>query len=360
MTYLPPIDAKVTEFSTINQYLSYMQKLAEEANMPYVNASLDVGAAMNAYKLISNHPKKFGNVIIHLGDFHFIKENFGVIGKLVAGSGFEGVTFQAGLCSTGSFKGVLAGTHYNRAWTVHSVFTEALERLLFERFITESGEEIPAVLHHAAQEPFENFNKLLVQAESIFLKFQNSKSRVRDGELGKTPQFWLSLYLDLMSIQEEAHLAAQENDFEVRLCAWKQFLPLYFAINKTNYAGYGSYYVGVLENIDLLFPDAKQILSDNGFSVQAQDRYLLRTAVDQRGEQTINCDAKTAGGIKYFANDGKLILKWTLNRSWSLQRIPGQAVGTANFIVKVDKIFDCCNSLSFKDSMICCRTFTAI
>ena len=109
VTYLPPIDAKVTEFSTINQYLSYMQKLAEEANMPYVNVSLDVGAAMNAYKLIWNHPKKFGNVIIHLGDFHFIKENFGVIGKLVAGSGFEDVTFQAGLCSTGSLKGVLDG-----------------------------------------------------------------------------------------------------------------------------------------------------------------------------------------------------------------------------------------------------------
>ena len=42
---------------------------------------------------------------------------------------------------------------------------------------------------------------------------------------------------------------------------------------------------------------------------------MLRTAVDQRGEQTINRDAKTTGGIKYFANDSKSILKWTLNRS---------------------------------------------
>lgn len=315
VTYLPPIDAKVTQFSTINQYLSYMQELAGEANMPYVNVSLDVGAAMNAYKLVWNYPKKFENVLIHLGDFHFIKENFGVIGKLVAASGFEDVAFQAGVCSTGSLKGVLAGTHYNRAWTVHSVFAEALERLLFERFIAESGEEIPVVLHHAAQDPFQNVSEILGQAENLFLKFQKFKNRVRSGELGKTAQFWLSLYLDLMSIQQAAHLAVQENDFEVRHSAWKQFLPLYFALNKTNYARYASYYVGVLENIDLLYPDAKQLLSDNGFSVQAQDRYLLRTAVDQRGEQTINRDAKTAGGIKFFANDSKSVLKWTLNRS---------------------------------------------
>jgi hypothetical protein len=76
-TYLPPINAKVTEFSTINQYLTYMQKLANEVNMPYVNVCLDLGAAMNAYKFIWNFPLKFNDVVIHLGDFHFIKENFG-------------------------------------------------------------------------------------------------------------------------------------------------------------------------------------------------------------------------------------------------------------------------------------------
>ena len=49
--------------------------------------------------------------------------------------------------------------------------------------------------------------------------------------------------------------------------------------------------------------------------IQAQDRYPARTPVDQRGEQTINRDAKTAGGIKVFASDQNAILKWTLNRS---------------------------------------------
>ena len=55
--------------------------------------------------------QKIGNVVIHLGDFHFIKENFGIIGKLVIGSGFEDVIFQAGVCSLGSLQGVLACSH---------------------------------------------------------------------------------------------------------------------------------------------------------------------------------------------------------------------------------------------------------
>ena len=37
----------------------YMQKLAEEVNVPYVNVTLDVGAAMNAYKLCCNYPERF-------------------------------------------------------------------------------------------------------------------------------------------------------------------------------------------------------------------------------------------------------------------------------------------------------------
>ena len=48
-------------------------------------------------------------------------------------------------------------------------------------------------------------------------------------------------------------------------------------------------------------------------SVQEQNKNCCRTAINQRGEQTINRDAKVAGGIKYFASHTNSILKWTLN-----------------------------------------------
>jgi len=78
-TYLPPITSKVTDFHTIHKYLTYLQGLARSVNIPYVNVTLDVGAAINAYKTVWSYPETYKNVFIHLGCFHFMKENFQVI-----------------------------------------------------------------------------------------------------------------------------------------------------------------------------------------------------------------------------------------------------------------------------------------
>ena len=77
-TYLTPLNSKVTEYQTIQRYMKYLQGLAEQVNMPSVNITLDVGAAINAYLVIWNNPVMFKNIIIHLGSFHFLKENFQV------------------------------------------------------------------------------------------------------------------------------------------------------------------------------------------------------------------------------------------------------------------------------------------
>ena len=78
ITYLPPINSKVTDFSTIFAYFDYLLKLAADVNMPYVNITLDIGAAVNAYKALWSQPSQYENIVIHLGDFHFMKENFKV------------------------------------------------------------------------------------------------------------------------------------------------------------------------------------------------------------------------------------------------------------------------------------------
>ena len=82
-TYLPLIPSKVMEFTMIETYLEYLEKLSMSCNMPFVNITSDVRAAMNAYKFVWSNPERFKNVVIHLGDFHFIKENFQVSPHLV-------------------------------------------------------------------------------------------------------------------------------------------------------------------------------------------------------------------------------------------------------------------------------------
>ena len=144
-------------------------------------------------------------------------------------------------------------------------------------------------------------------------KYEKYKEDCRKGKLGETAKFWLT-YLDLMHFQNMIRLAVQENNIDMLIDSWKYFLPWYFALNKTNYARYGSYYYNNLVNMEQLYPGLKHLRKDSGISVQAQESFPSRTSIDQRGEQTINKDSKTVGGIKGFANEPSNILKWIFTR----------------------------------------------
>ena len=108
-TYLPPLATKVTDPQKIYSYLKYFQGVAKEMNIPYVNVSLDVGAAINANKLLQKCSQQFSNVIIHPGDFHMIKENFKIVVLLLQSSGFEEILYQTRMCTSGSLCGVMNG-----------------------------------------------------------------------------------------------------------------------------------------------------------------------------------------------------------------------------------------------------------
>ena len=58
--------------------MKYLQNLANDVNIPYVNITLDCGAAVNAFKMKWNQQETFQDIVIHLGDFHFMKGNFQV------------------------------------------------------------------------------------------------------------------------------------------------------------------------------------------------------------------------------------------------------------------------------------------
>ena len=71
--------------------------------------------------------------------------------------------------------------------------------------------------------------------ESFLNNYERFRETARQGALGYTAQFWL-LYMDLMKYQIMAHTAVQENDIETLIFCWKAFIPMYFILNKRNYA----------------------------------------------------------------------------------------------------------------------------
>ena len=145
LTYLPPVNHPITDFATVYKGFEIIQNRARKANMPYANVTLDVGAAINAHKILWNYEDKFKNIVIHLGDFNFMKECFGAVGSFISGSGFEDIIYQSGLCFSGSLNGIISASHYNRCWNDHSHLAEALERLLLERFLQET-DHIPEII----------------------------------------------------------------------------------------------------------------------------------------------------------------------------------------------------------------------
>ena len=70
-----------------HQNFSTIYKLFEI--LLYVNLTLDAGAYVNAYRVLTNYPEKFAKIVLHLGDFHFMKESFTILGTLVKGSGLK-------------------------------------------------------------------------------------------------------------------------------------------------------------------------------------------------------------------------------------------------------------------------------
>ena len=129
----------------------------------------------------------------------------------------------------------------------------------------------------------ETIEQNLMQPSEKYMIYQQ---RVRDGQMSVTPQFWM-ICMDLMEKQHHFHTGAQEGKFGRRMCAWEFFLPFSFSTDKHNHARHGSWYKHQIRNRDLLHSGDEII-----FSAQSQARYNLQTAVEQRGEQSLNKGAK--------------------------------------------------------------------
>jgi len=137
----------------------------------------------------------------------------------------------------GSLEGVLAGSHYNRAWVIHEAFSESLERLLLRRFLFDKKPRLPFALREVNFELSKLDDRSSEALNRFIDKYVCYRKEVSTGTIGKTAQFWM-IYVDLIKAQTMAHTAIQENDWKSLMYCWKEFLPMYFILNKRNYARY--------------------------------------------------------------------------------------------------------------------------
>eukprot|EP00794_Sanderia_malayensis_P001661 gene1661-1850_t len=112
-------------------------------------------------------------------------------------------------------------------------------RLLLEAFINQCSASIPEEVGHMLR--IKNKGKLHAAlkeqpVQKFLVALENYQTEMRNGVHGKTAQYWLQYYLDIMQCQHIIHAAIQENDYDLRRYAWEYMLPFYFSLNKTTYA----------------------------------------------------------------------------------------------------------------------------
>ena len=316
LTYLPPIEKPITDYGCLFEILNRAERLSTEANMKYVHIIMDCGAAMKMCHVLWNNPEKYSNVIIHLGDFHFMQAFFDVIGRFASCSGFEDIVYQLGLCQPGSMNAMIKGKHYNQAWMIHEMFAEAIVRLFLEIYLPEA----PNILLDLDMESTEEASKNH-EIEKYLQQYEELTTKGLKGDYGRTAQFWLR-YVQFVDHQQILHQSIQQNNFDERLTSWKIMLALFAFFNKIHYLRYGTMYVHQLENMEAKYPGAREEMMSLGISVR-RNEYGIEQATDLAGEQTFMRNAKTVGGIKSFQTRRCTVLKWVKNRAQQTRFVEG-------------------------------------
>ena len=236
-------------------------------------------------------------------------------------------------------KALLSGKHYNRCWWVHEIVNDALERLFINQYLMQDDKSIRNL--QILKEAVEIKESVLNNETVINLvhKYNQIKEKGLNGELGKTPQFWLK-YMEMVSKLHLFHFAINTNNYSLKVASWDYFLPLCFTTNKIHYARYGTFYIQQLKNLDSTHPEAVQEI-EHFISVR-RNTFGIGQAIDLAGEQTYMKNAKTAGGITQFAVKPETVAKRVLSRPFQTRF--------------VEALFDMCGkSRTMSDPRKCLR-----
>ena len=175
----------------------------------------------------------FSDVLVRMGVFHITCSYLGALGKRLCCSGFEEILVESGICASGSINKVMSGKHYNRAMRVHKLTLEALERLLLKTFEEVHGldcaSEVKDVLDMAISNPSQDVVNQAMENrnyENLFDLYESFKEKVRSGDFGKTPKFWMD-YMDKIWLVLRFLRATKLNDLDLHVACLYKLYPLF-------------------------------------------------------------------------------------------------------------------------------------
>lgn len=302
LDYYPVIPHPITQYSTVQECLRYAQNATAEVGQKYTITTFDLGVIMKAYPLVWNDIEKYKDHIILIGTFHCEMGYLKMIGKKMNGSGFSDIILEAGLISGGSIQGVISGKHFERSMNCHKSVAESLERQLMVKFNSVSdiilSDETKTAIDHMAKCPSsENLTNLQKCQDfcNYIKEYEKFRNGVKEGTLGKTPQFWLS-YVDHVKLVLSMSDAVKNKNVPLYIHCNYSMPDLFFAYGGQNYARYLTYYSQYLTNIENTHPGARQLLERGAIGVARSHIPGNLCDVDKTMEETFMRHSKSRGG----------------------------------------------------------------
>lgn len=227
---------------------------------------------------------------------------------------------ESGVLASGSRRGVLQGTYFNRCKRMHPLLALCLEILYFRAFFDlyankEDAEiELFSVLSSRTDTVWENVEDSTI-IKNIIIAYEDFCNATRSGPHGATAQFWM-LYIELIHTFNEFERAVRTNDIQLFIQSLTPMIHLFFATNHINYSRWISKYQLDLLNMYKTHPGLRDILEEGVFTIRRTSHSFSRCPVDLTLEQTVNADAASRlTGIGSFTTNHNARLRWMITKT---------------------------------------------
>lgn len=142
-------------------------------------------------------------------------------------------------------------------------------------------------------------------------KYKDFFQPVLEGGLGSTARFWAIYIFMINRLHREIQKCVKTNDVNGYIEIFPTLLAVYFALNRPNYARWGTLFLQTLESAN---PRLRELLDNGAFSIRRRRKSYSRSPVDLSLEQTVNHDsASRMKGIVSFRNSESAMRRWSLS-----------------------------------------------
>lgn len=321
--FLPILPFPVTDYSTVYTCLLNFKNLLSSLEQSYLPVFCDEGVYKIARHITLTHKEEFDKIILCLGGFHITKVLHGCIGKYLNESGIKNLFIETELFGMNVINQILEGKHYARCVKAYNYLGEAFRRLQIEEFITEENlidceNEIVQIIlfkesfstgdFHECKGILSNLKKVESSLSEKFKEFILKRCQE-----SQTFRYWNNVLI-LIDLMHDLIRADRMGDWELHLATIKKLLPVFHAMDRTNYSRWCSVYLEDMLSLQEQAPEVYRQFMKGRFTVKKSPVPFTSVASDQALEQTINRAFKSISGVIGSTKNKETVTVWEITR----------------------------------------------